>query len=184
MPANPVTGCPPPRFSAWSLYFLLALSRVCVYWVGLLCRRLPPPTGTSDSNELSADWVQGWDESSAVLFLFLSLTFLPSLINDRFEPSQLFFWRWHSECQRAKAFHHRRTSPSLPNCQHDEGVPAVPHRAGQKAQDTTQGLTNKWRAFRLSSCVMLLLLQLLCVAANVHLKLNQKLINSSIAHLL
>lgn len=34
---------------------------------------------------------------------------------------------------------YHRASPSLLSCQHDEGVPAVPNWAGQKAQNPTQG---------------------------------------------
>lgn len=51
---------------------------------------------------------------------------------------------------------------TLSGCQHDEGLPAVPYRAGQKAQDPTKGM-----AIRLSSPLMVQ-----CSAASAYTSLQ------------
>ncbi|CAB1449041.1 unnamed protein product [Pleuronectes platessa] len=67
-----------------------------------------------------------------------------ALINQRVEQQQLSIIISRKSCAKFVSGKEdspiTRASASLPSCQHDEGLPAVPYRAGQEAQDPTEGV--------------------------------------------
>lgn len=73
------------------------------------------------------------------------------LINHQFLPSHRFVWASGAQSAAVQLQHLTEVGTSalklfiiapqasLSSCQHDEGLPAVPYRTGQKAQNPTQG---------------------------------------------